>query len=129
MAGLKPAAGSGQISPHLYLKPIFKPIFKTYISNLNLHTHKRTLCLISYYSERVSVPFCVAARRLLSAKGIDYQDIALDEDPELKVRVMAKSGRNTVPQIWFGTDHVGGFNELRDLERLGNLGVSGASQP
>ena len=66
-------------------------------------------------------PFCVAARRLLSAKGIDYQDIALDEDAELKIRVMAKSGRNTVPQIWFGTDHVGGFNELRDLERLGNL--------
>jgi len=57
----------------------------------------------------------------LSAKGIDYQDIALDEDAELKIRVMAKSGRNTVPQIWFGTDHVGGFNELRDLERLGNL--------
>lgn len=66
-------------------------------------------------------PFCVAARRLLTAKGIDYQDIALDKDPELKGRVIAKSGRNTVPQIWFGTEHIGGFNELRDLEAQGNL--------
>jgi glutaredoxin 3 len=66
-------------------------------------------------------PFCVAARRLLSAKGVDYQDISVDQDPELKVRVMAKSGRNTVPQIWFGTVHIGGFNELQDLDRTGNL--------
>ena len=34
---------------------------------------------------------------------------------------MAKSGRNTVPQIWFGTDHIGGFTELRELERQGTL--------
>ena len=66
-------------------------------------------------------PFCVAARRLLTAKGIDYQDISVDRDPELRSRVMAKSGRNTVPQIWFGTDHIGGFTELRDLERQGAL--------
>lgn len=66
-------------------------------------------------------PFCVAARRLLSAKGIDYQDISLDKDPELKMRVIAKSGRNTVPQIWFGNSHVGGFNELRDMESQGSL--------
>lgn len=66
-------------------------------------------------------PFCVAARRLLSAKGIDYQDISVDRDPDLRSRVMTKSGRNTVPQIWFGTDHIGGFTELRELERQGTL--------
>lgn len=66
-------------------------------------------------------PFCVAARRLLTAKGVDYQDISVDRDPELRSRVMAKSGRNTVPQIWFGTDHIGGFTELRELERQGTL--------
>ena len=66
-------------------------------------------------------PYCVAARRLLSARGIDYQDISVDRDPELRARVMAKSGRNTVPQIWFGSDHIGGFTELRDLERQGTL--------
>lgn len=66
-------------------------------------------------------PYCVAARRLLSARGIDYQDIAVDRDPELRARVMAKSGRHTVPQIWFGSDHIGGFTELRDLERQGTL--------
>ena len=66
-------------------------------------------------------PFCVAARRLLTAKGVDYQDISVDRDPELRSRVMTKSGRNTVPQIWFGTDHIGGFTELRELERQGTL--------
>ena len=66
-------------------------------------------------------PYCVAARRLLSARGIDYQDISVDRDPELRARVMAKSGRHTVPQIWFGSDHIGGFTELRELERQGTL--------
>jgi glutaredoxin 3 len=64
-------------------------------------------------------PFCVAARRFLTAKGIDYQDIPVDKDPDLRSRLMTASGRNTVPQIWFGTTHVGGFDELRELERQG----------
>jgi glutaredoxin 3 len=66
-------------------------------------------------------PFCVAARRLLTAKGIDFQDIPVDKDPDLRSRVMTKSGRNTVPQIWFGNHHVGGFDELRELDRQGAL--------
>ena len=64
-------------------------------------------------------PFCVAARRLMTNKGIDFQDISVDNDPELRSRLIAKSGRNTVPQIWFGMEHVGGFDELRDLDRRG----------
>ena len=66
-------------------------------------------------------PFCVAARRLMTNKGIDFQDISVDNDPELRSRLIAKSGRNTVPQIWFGTQHIGGFDELRDLERQGTF--------
>ena len=42
-------------------------------------------------------------------------------DPEAKRSCIAKSGRNTVPQIWFGTEHIGGFDELRDLERQGTF--------
>ncbi|ETN93396.1 Glutaredoxin-3 [Gammaproteobacteria bacterium MOLA455] len=66
-------------------------------------------------------PFCTAARRLLTAKGIDYQDISIDNNAELRGKLIAKSGRNTVPQIWFGTQHIGGFDELRDLERQGTF--------
>ena len=66
-------------------------------------------------------PFCTAARRLLTAKGINYQDIALDNDPTLRTSVMDKSSRNTVPQIWVGDVHVGGYTDLRQLEVDGHL--------
>ena len=66
-------------------------------------------------------PFCIAARRLLKAKSIDFQDISVDHDADLKARMMQKSGRNTVPQIWFGNQHIGGYTELQDLERSGGL--------
>lgn len=66
-------------------------------------------------------PFCTAARRLLTNKGIDYQDISVDNNPELRGKLITKSGRNTVPQVWFGTQHIGGFDELRDLERQGTF--------
>ncbi|MDB4260754.1 glutaredoxin 3 [Porticoccaceae bacterium] len=66
-------------------------------------------------------PFCTAARRLLTKKGIDYQDISVDNNPELRGKLITKSGRNTVPQVWFGTQHIGGFDELRDLERQGTF--------
>jgi glutaredoxin 3 len=66
-------------------------------------------------------PFCTATRRLLTAKGINYQDIALDNDPALRASVMDKSSRNTVPQIWVGDVHVGGYTDLRQLEVDGHL--------
>ena len=66
-------------------------------------------------------PFCTAARRLLTNKGIDYQDISVDNNPELRGKLITKSGRNTGPQVWFGTSHIGGFDELRDLERQGTF--------
>ena len=66
-------------------------------------------------------PFCTAARRLLTAKGVNYQDISLDNDPELRAVVMKKSTRNTVPQIWVGDVHVGGYTDLRQLDIEGHL--------
>ena len=69
-------------------------------------------------------PFCTAARRLLTAKEIDYQDISVDNNAELRGKLITKSGRNTVPQIWFGNQHIGGFDELRDLERQATFDAS-----
>ena len=66
-------------------------------------------------------PFCVAARRLLRAKGLTFEDVPLDSDPQLRAKVMADCGRHTVPQIWIGQRHVGGFTDLQQLERSGEL--------
>ena len=66
-------------------------------------------------------PFCTAARRLLTAKGLTFQDLPLDNDPALRASVMARSSRNTVPQIWIGDRHVGGYTELLGLKDNGEL--------
>ena len=66
-------------------------------------------------------PFCTEARRLLTAKGFTYQDVSVDNDPELRASVMARSSRNTVPQIWIGDRYVGGYTELLALEDNGEL--------
>jgi len=66
-------------------------------------------------------PFCIQASRLLNNKGIEFEDIPLDSDPQLRSAVMDRSSRHTVPQIWIGDDHLGGFTELRDLDMQGGL--------
>jgi glutaredoxin 3 len=77
-------------------------------------------------------PFCTAARRLLTAKGINYQDIPLDDDASLRAEIMERSARNTVPQIWVGDLHIGGYTDLRQFEvdgRLQQLVGSGVELP
>jgi glutaredoxin 3 len=66
-------------------------------------------------------PFCVMARRLLKAKGVAFEEIAVDGCTELRAQMREKSGRHTVPQIWIGTRHIGGYDEIADLERRGEL--------
>ena len=66
-------------------------------------------------------PYCVRAKQLHKQKGVDYEDINLDKRPELRNDVMKRSGRRTVPQIWVGETHVGGFDELWALDRAGKL--------
>ncbi len=65
--------------------------------------------------------FCIAAKRLLNKKGVDFNEIDVSHDPELRQEMMQKSGRHTVPQIWIGEVHVGGFDEMSDLEGRGKL--------
>jgi len=69
-----------------------------------------------------SCPFCIAAERLLSSRGVtDIQKIRVDLQPELRIAMMEKTGRRTVPQIYIGDYHVGGFEELRALDIAGKL--------
>jgi glutaredoxin 3 len=66
-------------------------------------------------------PYCIAARHLLRGKGVEFQDIAVDGDPALRRLIAERSGRTTVPQIWVGEQHIGGFTDLLSLERSGRL--------
>ena len=65
--------------------------------------------------------FCLAARRLLDKKGITFEDISVDTDLDLRIEIMEKSGQRTVPQIWVGSTHVGGYSDLQALENSGDL--------
>jgi glutaredoxin 3 len=67
-------------------------------------------------------PYCVRAERLLDAKGVtDIEKIRVDLDPDQKVVMMQKTGRRTVPQIYVGDTHVGGFDDLYALDQAGKL--------
>jgi len=66
-------------------------------------------------------PYCIRARNLLHSKGVAYRDIAVDNDPQLRREMMIRSGRDTVPQIWIGQRHIGGFDDMYLLERQGRL--------
>jgi len=77
-------------------------------------------------------PYCRMARQLLDNKGVDYQLIDIEGKHELRDRMIELSGRRTVPQIFVGEHHVGGFDDLNALERKGRLddllsGAAGAS--
>lgn len=67
-------------------------------------------------------PYCWRAKSLLEAKGVEYQEIAVDFGGEKKqMMVQRASGRTTVPQIFIGEVHVGGCDDLMALEREGKL--------
>ena len=75
---------------------------------------------ITMYSTRFC-PYCMRARFLLESKNVEFNDIGVDARPELRREMMEKSGRRTVPQIWIGDRHVGGYDDLAHLEQLGQL--------
>lgn len=67
-------------------------------------------------------PFCVRAEQLLARKGVAPQKINIATDPQLREEMVQKSGgRRSVPQIFVGEIHVGGFDDLAELERQGRL--------
>lgn len=68
--------------------------------------------------------YCQRARNLLERKGVAFREIKIDEDPQQRELMLQKSGgRRTVPQIFIGERHVGGYDDLAALERSGQLDV------
>jgi glutaredoxin 3 len=66
-------------------------------------------------------PYCDRARRLLSAKNVEFDEIDVDSAPEKRAEMQQRSGRRTVPQIFIGETHVGGSDDLHALEDAGKL--------
>jgi len=67
-------------------------------------------------------PYCIQAERLLKSKGVDaIEKVRVDLQPERREEMIAKTGRRTVPQIYIGDTHVGGFDDLSALDRAGGL--------
>jgi len=76
---------------------------------------------IAVYSTRIC-PYCVMAKRLLDSKGVTYQDLRVDENTKARDEMQRRApASRTVPQIFIGEHHVGGFDELAALERAGEL--------
>lgn len=67
-------------------------------------------------------PFCLMAERLLRSKGVaEIEKIRVDLDPARREEMMQRTGRRTVPQIYVGERHVGGYDDLAALDRAGGL--------
>ena len=67
-------------------------------------------------------PYCVRAEQLLKARGVDQiEKVRVDLDPAQREQMMARTGRRTVPQIYIGDRHVGGYDDLAELDRQGAL--------
>ncbi|HPX88249.1 MAG TPA: glutaredoxin 3 [Methylophilaceae bacterium] len=77
--------------------------------------------VITMYATAVC-PYCINAERLLRSKGVaDINKIRIDLQPEKRDEMMQKTGRRTVPQIYIGERHIGGFDDLRALDLAGGL--------
>lgn len=67
-------------------------------------------------------PYCIRAEQLLQSKGVvEIEKIRVDLQPELRIAMMEKTGRRTVPQIFIDELHVGGFDDLAALNHAGKL--------
>ncbi|WP_240224323.1 glutaredoxin 3 [Rheinheimera hassiensis] len=67
-------------------------------------------------------PYCVRAKSVLDNKGVAYQEIRIDEQPELRPQMIERAaGRTTVPQIFIGEQHIGGCDDMLALDAAGKL--------
>jgi glutaredoxin 3 len=66
-------------------------------------------------------PYCSRARRLLEKKGIEFTEYRVDKDPDLRAEMEQRSRRTSVPQIFIGGRHIGGFDDMAELDIDGEL--------
>ncbi len=86
----------------------------------SLPTHPKQAPIIVYSKDYC--PYCTAAKNLLTQKGVGYTEIDLTKNPELRDDMIKKAGgRTTVPQIFIGPTHIGGFDDMKALSDQGDL--------
>ena len=79
------------------------------------------MATVTMYSTAVC-PYCVRAEMLLKQRGVaEIEKIRIDLNPEQRSIMMERTGRRTVPQIYIGETHVGGYDDLAALDRAGGL--------
>lgn len=77
--------------------------------------------VVTMYTTAVC-PYCIQAKRILQSKGVEHiEEIRVDVQPEERAKMMALTGRRTVPQIFIGSTHVGGCDDLVALDGRGGL--------
>lgn len=70
---------------------------------------------------RAACPFCVAARNVFKSRDVTWTEVSLDAEPDKRAEMISRTGRRTVPQIFIGDFHVGGFDDLTALDEAGDL--------
>jgi len=66
-------------------------------------------------------PYCMRARGLLQSRGVTYEEIDVEAVPGARAEMRSRAGRSTVPQVFIGDNHVGGYEELQALDAAGRL--------
>src|SRR5690606_13733151 len=80
-----------------------------------------TMPHVKIYTTRICY-YCDRAKDLLRKKNVEFEEIDVSDDPEMRAKLVEMTGgRRTVPQIWIGERHVGGFDDLYALEKSGEL--------
>lgn len=84
---------------------------------------------ITVYTSAICA-YCAAAKNFLKSKGLNWHEVRIDTDPAEREKMMALTRRSTVPQIFIGQTHVGGYDEMMALHRAGKLEplLAGASE-
>ena len=76
--------------------------------------------LITIYSTAIC-PYCVAAKNFLKSKGLSWTEVRVDTDPAERERMLERARRTSVPQIFVGDTHVGGYDDMMALHRAGQF--------
>ncbi|MGG6462690.1 glutaredoxin 3 [Solilutibacter silvestris] len=75
---------------------------------------------ITLYTTQVC-PYCVAAKNFLKSKGLEWREVRVDLDPAEREKMVAMAKRTSVPQIFVGETHVGGYDDMMALHRAGKF--------
>lgn len=75
---------------------------------------------ITLYTSAVCA-YCHAAKNFLASKGLEWTEVRIDTDPGERERMVARAGRTSVPQIFIGDRHVGGYDDMMAMHRAGQL--------